>query len=107
MASVSDEKRLSDALQKGLDHLSLSPALVVMDFMRRDTNMQSRMMDLVMSFLNTWSERYSSGMYREGEGMHRIGEQASIMLGALNATSGGKHAHVSTPSRRRGPGRLP
>jgi len=92
MATMSDEKRMSTAMRKCMDRLSFEPALVILDFMRDDENVQNRMMDLIMGFLSTWASNYNEGMTRNGEIMHRLGEMSTIMLASLTAESTGRHA---------------
>lgn len=97
MATVSDEKRMSQAMQKCMDRLSFNPALVVLDYYRRDENMQNRMFDLIMAFLNRYAAAYNDGDTRPGEIMHRIGEMSVTMLGSLTAEGAGKHCADETP----------
>lgn len=97
MATVSDEKRMSIAMKKGMDRLSFNPALVVLDYFRSDENMQNRMMDLIMAFLHTYAEYYKNGETRPGEIMHRIGEMSVTMLSSLAAEGTGRHCADETP----------
>lgn len=90
----SEERKLAIAMQRGMDRLSFEPALVLLQFDQYNSNMQNRMMDLIMGFLNMWADKYTAGVTREGEIMHRLGEMSVAMLGA-----------VSRPTPRRG--RLP
>lgn len=94
MATMSEEKKMSNAMQRCMDRLSFNPALVVVDYMRRNENMQNRMMDLIMAFLSTWAANYRAGVTREGEIMHRLGEMSDKMLGSLFDASKGKHHGV-------------
>lgn len=91
MPAMSDEKRMSQAMQKGLGQIDFEPAIVVMDYDQRNSDMQNRLMDLIMVFLNNWQSKYRSGYFRPGEKMHRIGEMADTMLGALHSESTGRH----------------
>lgn len=90
MATMSDEKKMSIAMKKGMDRLSFEPALVVLDYMRENSNMQMRMMDLIMTFLNAWADNYRAGVTREGQPMHRLGEMAIAMLDAASAPQTGR-----------------
>ena len=90
MTLMSDEKRMSKALQKGLDMVSFDPNLVIIDFSLRNTNMQMRMMDLILSFIDYWAARYVEGSYDDNPDMQRTGRMAHDMLCALSTP--GRHA---------------
>lgn len=99
MVAMSDEKKLSIAMKRGLGMIGFEPSLVVLDYMRENSNMQNRMMDLIMGFLSTWAAHYEAGTTREGEIMHRLGETSATMLASLTAVSGGRHcAGRTTPT---------
>lgn len=100
MPSISEEKKLSQAMQKCMDRLSFDPALVILDFGMRNSNMQNRMMDLIMGFLHQWAHEYKEGLTRPGEIMHRLGEMSDTMLGSLTAEANGAH-HPKINRRRR------
>jgi hypothetical protein len=92
VATMSNEKKMSNAMQTGMGNLDFDPALVALDYMQRNSNMQNRMMDLILTFLGRWATDYTSGSTTEGEIMHKLGETSHIMLSALTATQGGRHS---------------
>lgn len=94
MPAMSAEKKLSQAMQNGLGQIDFEPAMVVLDYDRRNSDMQSRMMDLIMGFLSNWQARYRAGIFRPGEKMYRIGEMSDIMLSALHCDSTGRHCAI-------------
>lgn len=84
MAAMSEEQKMGAAMRRGMDRLSFEPFLVILEYNRGDSNLQNRMMDLIMGFLNLWADKYKSGITREGEIMHRLGEMSVVMLDAVS-----------------------
>lgn len=93
MAAIPDETKFSHAIQKGLNCIGLNYAMVVGNYMTRNTEYQLRMMDLIMAFLSRWAADYEADRVTEGERMYVVGEVAHTMLESLQAGKHGRGLH--------------
>jgi len=80
------EKKLADFLANSLDSLSFDPDWVVFSMHDKGTAINLRLFDLIMAFLNNWSNRYRDNEVRPGMKMYTACEMAYRMTSSLSAT---------------------
>lgn len=83
MPSMTEEMKLSKALEKGLDRLNVEYWLVVRHYLSRNGALQLNMWELMLSFMNAYADRYVNGLVEPRDSTYRMCYLSYKMLGVL------------------------
>ena len=83
MAKSIPEKKIADTLATGLDSLSIRPEWIVFSMADKGTDINMRLFDVIMAFINNWSDRFRDGDVTPDMRMYRACEMCYLMTRSL------------------------
>lgn len=80
---MTEEKKFSRALEKGLDRLDVQHWLVAMHFTQLGSRLQINMWEMLTTFMNNYAHMYATGEVQPNQPMYNMCRLSYVMMEAM------------------------